>query len=126
MILKSNGPNGEGFTSGSLAPLKGQAPHARAAGGFLFLSGLDATLKEGELPLDIGSQSRLVLQKLCTLLEECGISCLDLVEMTVFLQDMRYYGDFNKEYNQLFNKDTGTMITHIRSYSHSGGCCIAF
>ncbi|MBF0286886.1 MAG: RidA family protein [SAR324 cluster bacterium] len=83
-------------------------PYSQAiqANGFLFLS--------GQIPIDpvsgnlhTGSfeeQCRLVLDNLKSVLEAGGSSVDQVVKVTIFLQDMQKFGEFNSVYAEYFNE----------------------
>lgn len=90
----------------------GHYPHARRAGNLLFLSGVgprDATSNaiignvhdaEGRLvSYDIEAQTRTVFANVRAVLEASGAAWEDLVDVTVFLTDMR--ADFQR-YNAIW------------------------
>jgi 2-aminomuconate deaminase len=90
----------------------GQYPHARKVGNLLFLSGVGPRKKdEKEIPgvtldengnivsYDIEIQCRSVFENVKYILEDCGSSWDHMVDVTVFLTNMK--DDF-KTYNQLY------------------------
>lgn len=100
------------FRSGQAPEPVGAYPHARRVGDLLFLSGVGprkrgtkeipgVTLNEaGEIvAYDIEQQCHSVFNNVRTILEESGSRWEDLVDVTVFLTDMRR--DF-KKYNALY------------------------
>ena len=104
----------------------GAFPHARRVGGFLFLSGmgprkrgskdipgatLDGTGKV--IAYDIEVQTRAVFENVRTVLEDAGARWEDIVDVTVFLTDMkRDFAAFNRLYAEAFatNRPTRTTI----------------
>jgi 2-aminomuconate deaminase len=92
----------------------GLYPHARQVGNFLFLSGVGPR-KRGikEIPgleldedgkiisYDIEAQCHSVFKNVKMILEDAGSSWDNLVDVTVFLTNMK--DDFNK-YNELYEK----------------------
>ena len=98
----------------SAPPPVGPYPHARKAGGFLFLSGVGprkpgqtdipgVTLnQDGEIiDCDIEIQCHSVFQNVKIILEAAGGSWEDLLDITVFLTDMK--SDFEKV-NQIYRE----------------------
>jgi 2-aminomuconate deaminase len=90
----------------------GKFPHARKVGGLLFLSGIGPRERgiskipgveldsEGRIvSYDIEAQCRSVFKNVLYILEESGSSWSELVDVTVFLTNMR--DDF-KTYNRLW------------------------
>lgn len=94
----------------------GLYPHARKVGNLLFLSGVgprqagttdipgvtlneDGTIKE----YDIEAQCRSVFDNVRTILEESGSSWMELVDVTVFLTNMKDdFKIYNKVYAEYF------------------------
>lgn len=95
------------------APLAvGQYPHARKVGNLLFLSGVGPRKKDTkEIPgvtldengnivsYDIEIQCKSVFENVRYILEDCGSSWDNMIDVTVFLTNMK--DDF-KIYNQLY------------------------
>jgi 2-aminomuconate deaminase len=96
----------------------GPYPHARRAGPFLFLSGIGPRRRGStEIPgvtldasghitsYDFAAQCRSVLENVRTVLEDCGVRPEDVIDVTVFLTNMkddfavmnRIYGEFFRE-----------------------------
>ena len=104
----------------------GAYPHARRAGNLLFLAGigprrrgskeipgvrLDAT--GGVAEYDIEAQVRACFDNVRAVLEEAGSSWDRIVDVTVFLTDMkRDFAAFNKLYAEAFatNRPTRTTV----------------
>jgi 2-aminomuconate deaminase len=97
----------------------GAFPHAKRVGTLLFLSGI-GTRKRGskEIPgvtldsagnvvsYDIETQCRAVFENVRLVLEDTGASWNDIVDVTVFLTDMRKdFPAYNKLYAQYFSGD---------------------
>lgn len=94
----------------------GPYPHARRVGELLFLSGLGprergakaipgVTLNDrGEVvDHDIVAQTHAVMRNVRAVLEDAGASWSDIVDVTVFLTDMkRDFATFNKVYGEYF------------------------
>lgn len=95
----------------------GAYPHAKKVGDLLFLSGVGPR-KSGttEIPgtyvdpegnvvgHDIGVQTRSVIENIKVILEEAGSSLDKLVDITVFLTDMK--ADF-KKFNEIYTQELG-------------------
>jgi 2-aminomuconate deaminase len=109
---------------GAPEPL-GSYPHARRAGNFLFLSGIGPRQSgSGEIPgvqlddkgnvlrYDIALQCRAVFQNVKVILESSGAHWEDLVDVTVFLTDMRRdFAIFNNLYVTYFGENQPTRTT---------------
>jgi len=94
----------------------GAYPHARRVGDFLFLSGVGprqagSTAIPGVELNDDGSiasydvevQTRSVLHNVRVILEDAGLSMDNLVDITVFLTNMKAdFPDFNRVYGETF------------------------
>ncbi|MCS7079622.1 MAG: RidA family protein [Chloracidobacterium sp.] len=99
-------------------------PHARRAGGFLFVSGLSARqaddtiagvthTPDGQVVRDIAAQAEAVLENLRTVLRAAGAELDHLVDVTVFLTDMADYAAFNAVYDRYFTAASGPTRTTV-------------
>jgi 2-aminomuconate deaminase len=104
----------------------GAFPHARRVGDFLFLSGMGPRKRGSkEIPgvtldgagkvaaYDIEVQTRAVFENVRTVLEDAGARWEDIVDVTVFLTDMkRDFSVFNRLYAEAFpiNQPTRTTV----------------
>jgi 2-aminomuconate deaminase len=105
----------EHLASGAPDPV-GLYPHAKKVGNLLFLSGVGPRKKgQKEIPgveldelgnilsSDIGPQCHSVFQNVKTILESAGAKWEDLVDVTVFLTNMkRDFETFNEIYASYF------------------------
>lgn len=103
----------------------GAFPHARRAGAFLFLSGIGPRkrgsteipgVKRGEdgsvAAYDIEIQTRAVFENVRLVLEDAGARWDDIVDVTVFLTDMkRDFPAFNRLYAEHFTTNRPTRTT---------------
>jgi 2-aminomuconate deaminase len=104
------------FESASAPEPVGPFPHAKRAGGLLFLSGMGPR-KRGSRTIpgvsldddgnvvayDIETQCRSVFANVRTVLEEAGSSWERIVDVTVFLTDMqRDFPTFNRLWSEYF------------------------
>jgi len=96
----------------------------RKAAGLLFVSGVssrrpDNTYEgviqnaDGSVTLDIAAQTRAVFNNINVVLQSAGASLENLVDVTVFLVDMKDYVEMNKVYNKLFDAHNGPTRTTI-------------
>ncbi len=106
-------------------PPVGLYPHARRAGDFLFLSGVGPRLPgSGEVPglsldqhgdivaYDMEAQCHSVFRNVRAILEEAGAAWEDLVDVTVFLTDMREdFATFNRIYADYFQGNQACRTT---------------
>jgi 2-aminomuconate deaminase len=104
----------------------GAFPHAKRVGNFLFLSGIGPRKRGSkEIPgvtldadgdvvaYDIETQTRAVFENVRFVLEDAGATWDDIVDVTVFLTDMRMdFPIFNRLYAEAFagNRPTRTTI----------------
>ena len=80
----------------------GMYPHARQVGNFLFLSGVGPRVRgQKQIPRGIKLQCENVFKNVKMILEDAGFAWGDLVDVTVFLTDMKR--DF-QTYNELYAK----------------------
>lgn len=99
------------------APLPvGLYPHARKVGNLLFLSGVGPRKKDSKnipgvnlnskgeiISYDIAIQCKAVFENVRMILEDCGSSWDKLVDVQVFLTNMKDdFSVFNKEYAEYF------------------------
>jgi 2-aminomuconate deaminase len=102
----------------------GPYPHARRAGGLLFLSGIGPrTRGSKEIPgvtrdaagrvvgHDIAVQCRSVFQNVRTVLEDAGSSWERIVDVTVFLTSMDDFAEYNRVYAEHFKGDRPSRTT---------------
>jgi len=82
----------------------GLYPHARRAGGLLFLSGIGPRRPgTNEIPSSFEEQCRSVFANVRIVLEDAGARWEDLVDVTVFLTDMkRDFAIYNRLYAEYF------------------------
>ncbi|MBI3550486.1 MAG: RidA family protein [Elusimicrobia bacterium] len=103
----------------------GPYPHARRAGGFLFLSGVGPrALGRKDIPgvvldndgnaasYDIETQCRSTFDNVRRILEDAGSSWDKIVDVTVFLTDMKAdFKTFNRVYGEYFKTNLPTRTT---------------
>ena len=106
----------------------GQYPHARRVGELLFLSGVGPRQKgQRQIPgveldadgrilsYDIETQCRAVFDNVRFILEDCGSSWGEMVDVTVFLTNMKAdFATYNRLYAEYF-KDVQPCRTTNRS-----------
>jgi 2-aminomuconate deaminase len=94
----------------------GAFPHAKRVGNFLFLSGIGPRVRGSkEIPgvtldqsgnissYDIETQCRAVFENVRLVLEDAGASWIDIVDVTVFLTNMKKdFPIYNKLYAEYF------------------------
>lgn len=106
----------DSFESSRAAEPVGAFPHARRAGGLLFLSGIGPRVRGSQeipgvvfdaqrkvLSHDIAAQCHAVFENVRLVLEDAGASWKDIVDVTVFLTDMANdFPIFNRIYPDYF------------------------
>jgi 2-aminomuconate deaminase len=107
-----------------LATPRGRYPHVKLAGGLAFVSGtssrqpddtiagadVDAT---GAVHLDIGHQTRAVIESIGRVLDSVGATLADLVTVTTYLVDMADFAGYNEVYGEFFDEASGPARTTI-------------
>jgi 2-aminomuconate deaminase len=111
---------------------RGRYPHARAAGGFVFVSGTSsrrpdgtvagATADEmGTVDLDIRSQTRAVIGTIGDILAAAGTDLGHLVSVTTYLVSMNDFGGYNEVYGEYFDESgpaRTTVAVHQLPHPH--------
>jgi len=86
----------------------GPYPHARRVGDLLFLSGIGPRdPKGGPIPKGIEAQTRACIENIRVILEEAGSSLDKVLDVTVYLTDMK--GDFDR-----FNEVYAEYFGHVQ------------
>jgi 2-aminophenol/2-amino-5-chlorophenol 1,6-dioxygenase alpha subunit len=86
----------------------GPYPHARRVGDFIFLSGIGPRHPvTSAVPEGIEAQTRACLDNIRVILEEAGSSLDKILDVTVYLTDMKH--DFDR-----FNKIYGEILGHVQ------------
>lgn len=99
-------------------------PHARRVGDFVFVSGISSRRADnthegvivhadGRVEKDIRVQTRAVLKNIEHILKAAALSLEHVVDVTVFLVDMRDYAAMNEMYNTFFTKERGPTRTTV-------------
>jgi 2-aminomuconate deaminase len=105
-----------------MATPRGAYPHVKRAGDFLYISGtssrradnsfagvqLDA---QGVATLDIREQTRAVIENIRHILASQGADLTDLVEVGVFLVDMKDFAGYNEVWAEYFDFTGPTRTT---------------
>ena len=91
----------------------GPYPHARRVGGLLFLSGIGPRHpKTEQIPDGIEAQTRACIENVKAILEDAGSSLEKVVDVTVFLTDMkRDFAAYNRVYGEYFETIRPTRTT---------------
>lgn len=99
-------------------------PHARVVGNLVFVSGISSRRPDnthdgvtihadGRVEKDIRAQSRAVLENIRAILRAAGADLDHVVDITVFLVDMKDYAGMNEVYNEFFTKEAGPARTTV-------------
>ncbi len=99
-------------------------PHARRVGDLIFVSGVSSRraddthdgvtiLEDGTVTLDIRTQTRAVIENIRAILDVAGARLDNVVDLTVFLVDMKDYAGMNDVYNEYFDARTGPARTTV-------------
>jgi len=94
---KAIGPYSQAVMHNGMAYLSGQIPLDPATG----------QLVEG----DISAQTTRVLENLQAVLEACGSGLDQVVKTTVYIQDMREFGEMNEVYGKYFSQNPPARAT---------------
>jgi len=91
----------------------GPYPHARKVGDLLFTSGIGPRRPvTNEIPEGIEAQTRSCIENIRTILEAAGSSLDKVLDVTVYLTDMKHDFDrFNEVYAEYFAKIRPTRTT---------------
>ena len=115
----------QGISSSKAAEPVGHYPHARKVGNFLFLSGVGPRERgqkkipgvelDGEgriLSYDIEKQTRSVFANVEAILAEAGLTLNDVVDVTVFLTNMkRDFPIYNRLWAEYFKENPPCRTT---------------
>lgn len=94
---------------------RGQFPHVKRAGDYLFVSGTssrrpDDTIagaqanSHGSAQLDIREQTRAVIENIRDILASMGAELHDVVEVSAYLVNMDDFAGYNEVYAEYFDK----------------------
>lgn len=86
--IKPIAPYSPAMMYGDLLFISGQIPYVKGA--------IPANASDGKD--DIKDQTKIVMENLKTVLKEAGMSFKNVLKSTVFITDLKLYGDFNKVY----------------------------
>jgi 2-aminomuconate deaminase len=111
MTMKMSAAPGS-VVAGKATP-RGKYPHLKRAGDFLFVSGTSSRRADntiagasadamGTLSLDIGEQTRAVIENIRDILATAGATLQDVVEVSSFLVNMNDFAGYNEVYAEFF------------------------
>lgn len=101
---------------------RGNYPHIKRAGDFLFISGTSSRRPDnsfagadtdslGTVNLDIKEQTRAVIENIESTLQSVDAELKDLVELTTFLVNMNDFAGYNEVYSEFFDFDGPSRTT---------------
>ena len=99
-------------------------PHARVAGDFIFVSGISSRRPDnshdgvtihadGRVEKDIRAQTKAVIENVRVILRAAGADLDNVVDITVYLTEMKDYAGMNEVYNTYFTKEAGPARTTV-------------
>lgn len=111
---------------------RGNYPHIKRAGDFLFVSGTSSRRPDnsfagadadalGTVSLDIRLQTRAVIENIESTLQSVGVELKDLVEINSYLVNMNDFGGYNEVYAEFFDYDgpaRTTVAVHQLPHPH--------
>jgi len=111
---------------------RGNFPHVKRAGDYLFVSGTSSRRADntiagaesdalGAAQLDIRAQTRAVIHNISDILSSVGAKLSDLVEISTFLVNMNDFAGYNEVYNEYFNESgpaRSTVAVHQLPHPH--------
>jgi 2-aminomuconate deaminase len=111
---------------------RGRFPHARIAGGLVFVSGTSSRRPDdsfvgaevdadGAVHLDIRAQTRAVIANIADILAAAGAGLADLVTITTFLVSMDDFDAYNEVYAEHFDESgpaRTTVAVHQLPHPH--------
>ena len=112
----------EGKLVAGKAKPRGKFPHVKRGGDFLFVSGTSARRSDntiagadvdelGTTRLDIGIQTRAVIENIRDILRSQDADLSDLVEVTTYLVNMNDFAGYNEVYGEFFDYTGPTRTT---------------
>jgi 2-aminomuconate deaminase len=111
---------------------RGKYPHIKRAGDFLIVSGTSSRRRDntiagaqvdamGTARLDVGEQTRAVIENIRDILASEGATLRDVVEMTTYLVSMNDFAGYNDVYGEFFDYDgpaRTTVAVHQLPHPH--------
>src|SRR6202166_3115736 len=109
---------------------RGNYPHIKRAGDFLFVSGTSARRADdtiagcevgapGTTRLEIRAQTRAVIENIRDILHSAGAQLRDVVEISTFLVNMNDFSGYNEVYGEFFESDGPARTTvAVRQLPH--------
>ena len=80
------------------------SPSSVDAGDYIYISGQGPRSADGALPATFAAQARQALTNLKSVVETAGLTMDHVVYTTVYLTDIRQYGEMNHAFGEFFGK----------------------
>jgi 2-aminomuconate deaminase len=101
---------------------RGNFPHVKRAGDYLFVSGTSSRRADntiagaeadalGSTQLDIRAQTRAIIHNISDILSSVGAKLSDVVEISTYLVNMNDFAGYNEVYNEYFNENGPARTT---------------
>jgi 2-aminomuconate deaminase len=130
--MKRNGGKVESKVLAGKAKPRGKYPHIKRAGDFLIVSGTSARRADdtiagaevdefGTTHLDIGVQTKAVIENMRDILESVDAQLADVVEVMTYLVNMNDFVGYNEVYGEYFGYDgpaRTTVAVHQLPHPH--------
>ena len=111
---------------------RGNFPHVKRAGDYLFVSGTSSRRADntiagaeadalGATQLDIRAQTRAVIHNISDILSSMGAKLSDVVEISTYLVNMNDFAGYNEVYNEYFSENgpaRTTVAVHQLPHPH--------
>ncbi len=111
---------------------RGNFPHIKRAGDYLFVSGTSSRRADntiagaeadalGATQLDIRAQTRAVIHNISDILSSVGAKLSDVVEISTYLVNMNDFAGYNEVYNEYFTENgpaRTTVAVHQLPHPH--------
>ena len=111
---------------------RGNFPHIKRAGDYLFVSGTSSRRADntiagaeadalGTTQLDIRAQTRAVIHNISDILSSVGAKLSDVVEISTYLVNMNDFAGYNDVYNEYFTENgpaRTTVAVHQLPHPH--------
>jgi 2-aminomuconate deaminase len=119
-------------TVAGMATPRGRFPHVKIVGDLVFVSGTSSRRPDntfagvevdelGTANLDIGAQTRAVIENIGILLAEVGAGLGDIAQITAYLVSMNDFGGYNEVYAEYFDESgpaRTTVAVHQLPHPH--------
>lgn len=77
----------------------------KTTGNLMFISGQLPIDEDGNMPEDVKTQTRIILNNIENIVKENGKTMDDIVKTTVFITDFSKFGEMNEEYALHFGEN---------------------